>query len=114
MASADIAEPPTGFDLDVDTLIIGAGACGMVAALAAHEAGQDVILVEADAVPAGSTALSAGLIPAADTLFQRAAGIDDTPALFAADIQAKAHGENDPTLVSAMAKNARSAVFGCH
>ncbi|HDZ82893.1 MAG TPA: FAD-dependent oxidoreductase [Roseobacter sp.] len=106
MASADIAAPPSDFDFDVETLIIGAGACGMVAALAAHEAGQDVLLVEADAVPTGSTALSAGLIPAADTLFQRAAGIDDTPALFAADIQAKAHGENDPALVSAMAENA--------
>lgn len=106
MASVDIAAPPSGFDFDVETLIIGAGACGMVAALAAHEAGQDVLLVEADAVPAGSTALSAGLIPAADTVFQRAAGIEDSPTLFAADIQAKAQGENDPALVSAMAGNA--------
>ena len=106
MASVDIAAPPSGFDFDVETLIIGAGACGMVAALAAHEAGQDVLLVEADAVPAGSTALSAGLIPAADTVFQRAAGIEDSPTLFAADIQAKAQGENDPVLVSAMAGKA--------
>ena len=106
MASVDIAAPPSGFDFDVETLIIGSGACGMVAALAAHEAGQDVLLVEADAVPAGSTALSAGLIPAADTVFQRAAGIEDSPTLFAADIQAKAQGENDPALVSAMAGNA--------
>ncbi len=37
----------------------------MVAAIAAQEAGQEVLLVEAGAVPSGSTALSAGLIPAA-------------------------------------------------
>ena len=36
-------------------------------------------MVEADAAPGGSTALSAGLIPAAGTRAQAAAGIDDAP-----------------------------------
>ena len=99
--TARTAPPPAAFDIDCETLIIGAGACGLVAALSAHEAGQQVLVIEADAVPSGSTALSAGLIPAAGTAIQRAAGIDDTPAIFAADIQAKAKGENDPALVSA-------------
>ena len=106
MANPDVAQPPEEFDLEVQTLIIGAGACGMVAALAAHEAGQDVLLVEADPVPSGSTALSAGLVPAAGTRFQTDAGIDDSAARFAADIQAKAHDENDPDLVMSMANTA--------
>ena len=46
-------------------------------------------------MPRGSTALSAGLIPAAATRFQRDQGIDDTPRVFAADIQRKAHGATD-------------------
>ncbi len=71
------ASPAGGFDLEVQTLIIGAGACGMVAALAAQEAGQEVLVIEADPLPRGSTALSAGLIPAAGTSFQAAAGIAD-------------------------------------
>lgn len=104
MANPDIAAPPASFDLTVQTLIIGAGAAGMVAALAAHEAGQDVLLIEADSMPSGSTALSAGLIPAAGTVFQSAAGIDDSPARFAQDIQAKAHNENAPDLVQSMAQ----------
>src|SRR6185437_4304256 len=87
-------------------LIIGAGAAGLCAALAAKEAGVDVVLVERDAVPAGSTALSAGLIPAAGTRFQRAKGIVDDPRLFTADIQRKAHGEADPAVVDAVAKGA--------
>jgi fumarate reductase flavoprotein subunit len=66
-------------DLEVETLIIGAGCAGLVAALAAHENGQDVLVLERDAVPSGSTALSAGLIPAAGTAQQKAAGITDTP-----------------------------------
>jgi fumarate reductase flavoprotein subunit len=98
------------FDFHVDTLVIGAGACGMVAALAAQEAGRAVLVLERDPLPSGSTALSAGLIPAAGTRFQRDAGIDDNPALFAADIQNKAHGENDPALVQALAEGAGPAV----
>ena len=100
----------SGFDLTVQTLIIGVGACGLVAALAAKEAGQDVLVVEADALPSGSTALSAGLIPAAGTAQQAAAGISDDPDLFAADIQAKAKGQNDPDLVQALAQGAAPAI----
>ncbi len=102
-----VAPPPdAGFDLDIPVLIVGAGACGMVAALAADESGARVLVIEADRVPSGSTALSAGLIPAAGTRFQDAAGIDDTSALFAKDIQAKAKGENPRDLVDTLAAQA--------
>src|ERR1700730_11154205 len=80
------------FDVDVPLLIVGAGAAGLCAALAAKEAGVEVLVIERDAVPAGSTALSAGLIPAAATRLQRAKGIVDSPQRFAADIQRKARG----------------------
>lgn len=92
------------FNTQVPILIIGAGAAGICAALAAKEAGIEPIVIERDAVPSGSTALSAGLIPAAGTRFQRAKGIDDNPGVFAADIQRKAHGENDPDVVDAVAR----------
>lgn len=105
-----IAENPGGFDFEVETLIVGAGAGGLVAALAAQDAGREVLVVEADAQPSGSTALSAGLIPAAGTRFQREAGITDDAATFAADIQAKAHDENDQALVDALAGISAPAV----
>jgi fumarate reductase flavoprotein subunit len=63
-------------------------------------------VVEADAVPSGSTALSAGLIPAAGTRFQREAGIEDDASLFAEDIQRKAKGENPQHLVDLLATTA--------
>lgn len=103
MSQANVAPAPTAFDFETGTLIIGAGACGMVAALSAAEAGQDVLVIEADTIPRGSTALSAGLIPAAGTRIQRATGIDDNAALFAQDIQAKAHGENELAMVDQIA-----------
>ncbi len=92
------------FDTQVPLLIVGAGAAGLSAALAAKEAGVEPVVIERDAVPSGSTALSAGLIPAAGTRFQRAKSIADTPELFAADIQRKAHDEADPIVVDAVAK----------
>ena len=89
-----MVQPAIGvrFDISVPILIVGAGAGGLCAALAAKEAGADVIILERDAVPAGSTALSAGLIPAAGTRFQRAKGIVDSRQAFADDIQGKAKG----------------------
>lgn len=78
-------------------LIIGAGACGLIAALAAADLGQEVIVLERDHQPSGSTALSSGFIPAAATRFQQAIGVaDDTPAMLAADILAKNHHQGDP------------------
>ena len=90
--------------MKVPVVIIGAGAAGLVAALAACEAGQDVLVLERDAVPRGSTALSAGLIPAPGTRWQEAAGIVDSPELFGSDIVAKAKGEPDPLLVKTVTK----------
>lgn len=92
------------FDVEVPIVVIGAGAGGLVAALAAREMGQEVLVLERDAVPRGSTALSAGLVPAAGTRWQRDAGIADDPALFGADISRKAKGEPDPDLIGTVTK----------
>ena len=52
----------TGRHLEVDLLVIGAGAGGMTAALVAAVLGLDVLLVEKTAVVGGTTALSAGSV----------------------------------------------------
>jgi fumarate reductase flavoprotein subunit len=86
----------------VPALIIGAGACGLVAAIVLRDAGIDCVLLERDATPGGSTALSSGFLAAAGTRVQRAAGVrDDSPVLFGADIQAKAGGAAAAKLVAA-------------
>ncbi|MBO9453010.1 FAD-dependent oxidoreductase [Tropicibacter sp. R16_0] len=102
--------PTSGFDIETAVLIIGAGACGMVAALAAKDSGAEVLVIEADAVPSGSTALSAGLIPAAGTCFQKDAGIKDAADLFARDIQRKAKGENTQELVDVLTSNSAAVI----
>lgn len=108
--SAVLPAEEAEFDSEVPLLIVGAGAAGLCAALAASEAGVEPVVIERDAVPAGSTALSAGLIPAAGTRFQREPGIADSAALFAADITRKAHGEADAKLVRTVASEAGPTV----
>ncbi len=88
----------------VPVAIIGAGACGLVAAIMLRDAGIDCVVIERDAQPSGSTALSSGFIPAPGTRMQRESGISDSAAQFAHDIQAKAHGTAAPHLVAAFAQ----------
>lgn len=92
------------FDAHVPVAVIGAGACGLVAALAARDGGAEVVVFERDASPSGSTALSSGLIPAAGTHFQREKGIADSAALLLADIQRKARGQADPVVAETVAQ----------
>ena len=84
--------------MKVQVVIVGAGAAGLVAALAARDEGAEVLVLERDASPSGSTALSSGFIPAAPTRFQH--GDDSVERMFA-DIQRKNHGEADPAVVRA-------------
>jgi len=90
------------FEVTVPVVIVGAGACGLTAALAAHEQGAGVLVLERDAVPRGSTAMSSGMIPAAGTRFQVENGVDDSAELFARDIMAKNHDAADPAVVAAV------------
>jgi fumarate reductase flavoprotein subunit len=98
------------FELTVPVVIVGAGACGLVAALAAHDAGAAVLVLERDEQPAGSTALSSGFIPACGTRFQRERGVSDSVDLMTADIQRKNHGEADPVMARAVAAASGPAI----
>ena len=100
-----ILPPPDAFDAHAPVLVIGGGACGLVAALAASDAGAEVVVVERDATPTGSTAMSSGFVPAPGTRFQAEQGIEDAPAVFAADIRAKAHGSAEGSLVDLAARS---------
>lgn len=91
------------FPVTVPVVVIGAGAAGLTAALAARDAGVEALVLERDPVPSGSTALSSGLIPAPGTRMQRAKAVNDSPAAFAADILRKTKGQADADLVGLLA-----------
>ena len=89
------------FETHVQVLIIGAGACGLTAALRAHDAGADVVVLEREPNLSGSTAMSSGFIPAAGTRCQRDAFLtqEDSGSIFKSDIQAKSKNTSEPNLV---------------
>ena len=102
IASVESSEGIT-FQSYVEVVIVGAGACGLTAALAAKERTDDIIILERDAVPSGSTSLSSGFIPAAGTMAQKEEGISDSPQEFEDDISRKANGRQDKDLANIVA-----------
>jgi fumarate reductase flavoprotein subunit len=97
-------------DISYPVVVIGGGAAGLTAALAARDAGADVLVIERDPAPRGTTAMSTGLIPAAGTPEQAAEGIGDSPEVFAADIAAKTKGTADPQQALHLARESAATV----
>ena len=64
-----------------------------------NDTGCQVLVVERDAVPQGSTALSSGMIPACGTRLQAEKGVADPVAQMRDDLIAKAKGEADRVIV---------------
>ena len=87
-------------------VIIGAGACGLVAALAAHDAGAEVIVLERDSTAGGSTVMSGAMVPAPGSRWQKEAGIEDAPARLVQDMIAATDGEIDESIAMAVAEAA--------
>ncbi len=98
------------FEFSVPVVIVGGGGCGLCAGLAARGAGVDVLVLERDDSPLGTTAMSTGLIPAAGSKQQKDAGIEDSPELLAQDIVTKAKGQTDEAIAFALARESACTV----
>ncbi len=91
---------------EFDLVVVGAGGCGLVAALRAAQEGARVALLEKTDRPGGSTALSAKSIQAGGTAFQRQQGIADSPAQYARDIAERNGNRADPALTARLTQTA--------
>lgn len=96
--------------IHVPLVIVGAGGTGLAAALAAADRGIEVLVIERDPTPLGSTAMSTGLIPAAGTPEQAAEGVEDSPERFTRDILAKTKGATDAAMARRMADESADTV----
>ena len=80
-----------------DLLVVGAGACGLAAAIAAHDAGIRVAIAEKSDPPGGNSSLSTGSIPGSGSRDQAAAGIEYSVDQMVADLIAvSGHHDADP------------------
>ena len=66
------------WDVEADVVVLGTGASGLVAAIAAHDAGAKVVLLERAALVGGTTATSGGIAWVPNNPHQAQAGIEDS------------------------------------
>src|SRR5262249_46210488 len=95
---------------DVDVLVIGAGGCGLAAAIAAHDSGVSVAVIEKLDRPGGNSSLSTGSVPAAGSRFQREADIVDSPERFLADLMRIGGATDCPRLVGRLVETSAATV----
>jgi succinate dehydrogenase/fumarate reductase flavoprotein subunit len=68
------------FDMVADVIVVGMGAAGACAAIEAHEAGAEVLVIERTSGGGGSSAMAGGYVYfGGGTRVQKANGFDDTP-----------------------------------
>lgn len=96
--------------MDIPVIIVGGGGTGLCAALAVRDAGVDVLVIERDRQPLGTTSMSTGLIPAAGSKAQLVKSIEDSPETFAQDIIRKTKGKVDQALVNHLTKQSARTI----
>ncbi|NJO14000.1 MAG: FAD-dependent oxidoreductase [Rhizobiales bacterium] len=97
---------------ETDVIILGTGAAGMAAALAAHETGAEVLLVEKWDRVGGTSAISGGVIWVADNPRMRASGMADSRADALAYFRSLDHGDLvDETIEAFVDKGPEALAF---
>ena len=86
-----------------DVLVIGSGASGLAAAVAADRAGASVALATKGSIQANNSSKAQGGI-------QASFGDDDSPELHAEDVMRSSHETADPRLVEALVGDAQGAI----
>lgn len=93
-----------------DVVVLGSGAAGLTAALAAAEAGADVALFEKGAVLGGATAISGGVPWVPLNHHQDEAGIEDSREEALTYLASLSLDRMDPAMAEAFVDNSRATV----
>lgn len=89
-----------------DIVVIGAGAAGKIASLAADEKGADVLLLEKMSFIGGAAAISGGHVISTGSNHQKNGGVTtDTPDVLYNDLIEGGHHLNDPFMARILADN---------
>ncbi len=99
MHEAKAAPPPKKWDREADVVVVGFGAGGAAAAITAHDAGSQVLILEKMPVAGGNTAVSGGIVYGANTPLQKSLGIQDSPEEMFKYYTAVGEGMLDPARV---------------
>ena len=94
----------------VDVIVIGSGLAGLSAAIEAHQAGANVLVLEKMSITGGNTRISDGGVAAPNNYLQKARGLDDSEEQFKDDMIQAGLGLNHPELVALVAEKAAEAI----
>jgi urocanate reductase len=95
------------WDLECDVLVVGSGAAGLSAAIAAHDAGARALVIEKDRHVGGNTIISGGAVNSVDPARQSAQGIKDSVNLFFQHTYNGGDQLADPKKVQYLVENCR-------
>ena len=102
--------PNRGMIDQCDVIVLGSGAAGLTAALAAHESGAHVRVIERFDRVGGTSAISGGVIWAANNPRQVAAGMRDSRAEALAYFRALDHGDLRDDVIEAFVDSGPEAL----
>ena len=88
------------WDAEADVVVIGSGAAGLTAALAAHEGGAKVIVLEKASTIGGASAVSGGVVWVPNNHHMSEVGISDSRAEALAYVTRLADGRSDDGLIA--------------
>ena len=95
---------------ETDVLIIGAGAAGLTAALAAHSDGANVTIIDKNDRLGGTAAISGGIVWMAGNRHMKSAGLEDSSEDALAYFGSLDHGEMDADVLAAFVRDGPTAL----
>ncbi len=103
-------KPEVQATYDTDVCVVGGGGSGLAAAIAAVQAGANVIVLEKCGITGGSTNVSEGALNAVDPERQSKQGIEDSIEVFYDTTIKGGHEKGTPELVHYLTDNALDSV----
>ncbi len=104
------AKPEVKATYDTDVCVVGGGGAGLASAIAAVQAGANVIVLEKCGITGGSTNVSEGALNAVDPERQGKQGIEDSIEVFYDTTIKGGHEQGTPELVHYLTDNALDSV----
>src|ERR1700722_9942504 len=96
----DLFKKKKQWDVEADVVVIGSGAAGLTAALAAHDGGAKVVVIEKASTVGGASAVSGGVVWVPNNHHMAEVGIADSRSEAIAYVTRLADGRSDDKLIA--------------
>ena len=95
----DLFKKKKSWDVEADVVVIGSGAAGLTAALAAHDGGAKVVVLEKAPTVGGASAVSGGVVWVPNNHHMTEVGISDSRDDAVGYVKRLSDGRSDPALI---------------